>query len=67
MSRGPGDAIVVLDELIYATLCRLAREQYCPQENPDAMDETIAGCTKKVAVLRRIREELENIMTGALL
>lgn len=56
-----------LSELIYNTLQTLKNEQYCPRSDADAMDETIAGCAKKVKELRRIREEFENIATGALL
>jgi len=66
-SSAPGPIIVGISDQIFSLLTRLAQEEYYPQQNPDLMDDTIRGCKEKIAKLRHLREELENVMSGALL
>lgn len=40
---------------------RLANERRFPNECPDRMDETINDCIERVAALRRIRTEIEDV------
>jgi hypothetical protein len=67
MTTAPGPIIVGISDMIFETLCTLKREQYCPHSDADVMDECIKACETRIKTLRRIREELENTLSGALL
>lgn len=56
-----------LTKLIFHHLARAADQQYNPCSDADRMDSEIADSMKKVAGLRKIREEFENLVTGIIL
>jgi len=61
------DAIVAgISVLIKQHLRLQAMQEYCPVADPDTMDAEIADAKKRVAELRRIRVEFEDIITGVL-
>lgn len=53
-----------LSILIMRHLNAQAHQEYCPDANPDSMDHKIADARKRVAALRRIREDFENVISG---
>jgi hypothetical protein len=55
-----------LSEQIFATLSRVGSENVNPVFGADQSDEVIKINTHKAKELRRIREEYENLMTGAI-
>ena len=57
-----------MSELIFQAALECGNEQYIPSHaNPDNLDDYIKTRKQRVAVLRRLREEFENEMTGVLL
>ena len=56
-----------LTKLIFYHLAIAADQQYNPCADADRMDSEIADSMKKVAALRKIREEFENLVTGIIL
>lgn len=55
-----------LSRLIIARLKGVARQQYFPDSDPDNMDNVIAKGKADAAKLRKLREDFEEIVTGAL-
>jgi hypothetical protein len=59
--------VIHLSSLIYSTAQSLASEQYEPSRTPDISDDFLVTQTKRLAALRKMREDLENLMTGVIL
>ena len=56
-----------LSALIAQTASSVASEQYHPSSDPDRMDDTIREGKKKLAALRKLRDDFENVMSGVIL
>jgi hypothetical protein len=56
-----------LTKLILYHLSLAADQQYNPSSDADRMDAEIADASEKVAGLRKIREDFENLVTGIIL
>ena len=53
-----------LSGLIYQDLLRLADEQTHPGMGADESDATISDCKARIKVLRSMRNEIEELVTG---
>lgn len=66
----PEDQIITVTAPITAVLVGCLRskasEEHHPSRDADAMDAHIADCRDKIIHLRRIREELEDLLSGSL-
>ena len=51
-------------ELILANLKGATQEQYFPSGDPDGSDEKIREGIERVAALRKMRDEFEDLVTG---
>ena len=60
-----GPVIVGISEMIFTASREFAQEQANPRLDPDASSEYIAERKNFILELRRIRNELENLYTGA--
>ena len=58
------EIVNALSKLILNYLALAAYQQYTPDSDPDRSDAEIADAQKKVAGLRKIREEFEDLITG---
>jgi hypothetical protein len=67
VSAAPGPVINGLSEIIYETCQAVAREQYFPTRDADAMDDFIKQGRDKIITLRQLRTMFEDTMTGVLL
>lgn len=56
-----------LTKLILYYLSLAANQQYNPSSDADRMDAEIADASEKVAGLRKIREDFENLITGIII
>ena len=56
-----------LTKLILYHLSLAADQQYNPSSDADRMDAEIADALEKVAGLRKIREDFENLVTGIII
>lgn len=68
MSRESQNEIInaISDEIITNMRC-LATEQYNPGMDPDEMDHNLETYEQKIKSLRQIRNDLEEIFTGAII
>jgi hypothetical protein len=53
-----------LSKLVFHELTTCASEQKAPMHEADQMDSIIRDSKDKAKVLRELREEFENVMTG---
>jgi len=56
-----------LTKLTLYYLSLAAAQQYNPSSDADRMDAEIADASEKVAGLRKIREDFENLVTGIII
>ena len=67
LSEDTTTVVDALSRLTFRHLNSLAAERSYPVSDVDASDEKMARCKVTVLALRRIRNEFEDLMTGALL
>lgn len=60
----PGEIVFRLGLVLEQAMVKLACERRHPGGNPDSSDDLIRDLEHKVAVLRRIRGEFEDVMSG---
>lgn len=56
----------ILGRLIRKTAIAVSGEQFHPSIDADRMEDIIINGKKRLSVLRRLREEFEDLMTGIL-
>lgn len=66
LSENQRDLITRLSGEISQVARIVANEQYCPNADPDRMDQNIRVGLSTLKRLREIRDELENIFTGVI-
>jgi hypothetical protein len=61
-----GMVTTILGRLIRKTALAVSGEQFHPSIDADRMEDIIINGKKRLSVLRRLREEFEDLMTGIL-
>lgn len=56
--------VMALGDLIKRTAEGLAEEYRAPRFSPDASDDYMKDANKKLATLRKMREDFESLMAG---